>query len=107
MYKINIIHQLPIPNVVSNIICSFLFYTVEQSIEYHKQKYNEIVKDIRRTTIIYKFSQGYMNRLESTIYVVNNNHAHPFGFRIRICNECRNYIKKQIQRTVLFVCQCK
>jgi hypothetical protein len=106
MHKTILLHKLSLPNDIVNIICSFLFYNVEQSMEYHKKKYQKAIDDIRRTKITYAFSQGYMNRLECQVNVIHMNNSNPIWFRIRICNDCRQYIKKQIWRTRLFVCQC-
>jgi len=106
MHKSNLLYQITLPHDIMNIVCSFLFYTVEQSIEYHKEKYYDVIRDIPRIKITYVFSQGYMNRLQCNITIVHMNNSHPIWFRIRICNECRQYIKHQIERTKLFVCQC-
>ena len=106
MHKSNLLYQISLPKDTIQIVCSFLFYTVEQSIEYNKKKYKDVINDIRRTTITYAFSQGYMNRLQCIVNVIHMNHANPIWFRIRICNECRQYIKKQIWKTRFFVCQC-
>jgi hypothetical protein len=106
MHKSKLLYQITLPNDTINIICSFLFYTPEQSIEYHKQQYQSVIHDIRRTEITYTFSQGYMNRLQCVVNLIHMNNAHPIWFRIHICNECRQYIKKQIWGTRLFVCQC-
>ena len=106
MHKSNLLYQLLLPPDTVTIICSFLFYTVEQSIAYHKQKYQTVLDDIRRTRISYTFSQGYMNRLQCIINIIHMNNANPIWFRIRICNECRQYIKQQSWKTRFFVCQC-
>jgi|LauGreDrversion4_2_1035121.scaffolds.fasta_scaffold11636_4 hypothetical protein len=106
MHKSKLLYQLSLPKDTVTIICSFLFYTVEQSIQHHKKHYQDVLDDIRRTKITYTFSQGYMNRLQCKINIIHMNNAHPIWLCIRICNECRQYIKKQIERTRLFVCQC-
>ena len=106
MHKSKVLYQLSLPKDTVHIVCSFLFYTVEQSIQHHKQNFHNVVDDIRRTKITYSFSQGYMNRLQCIINIIHMNNAHPIWLRIRICNECRQYIKHQIERTRLFVCQC-
>jgi hypothetical protein len=106
MHKRNLLYKLPLPNDTVGIVCSFLFYTVDQSIQHHKQKYKNVIHDIRRTKITYSFSQGCMNRLQCIITIIHMNNANPIWLRIRICNECREYIKHQFEKTQLFVCQC-
>jgi hypothetical protein len=106
MHKSILLYQLSLPSDTIKIVCSFLFYTVEQSIQHHKQQYYHIIRDIQRTKITYSFSQGCMNRLQCIITIIHMNNAHPIWLRIRICNECREYIKHQIEKTQLFVCQC-
>ena len=106
MHMSNLLYQISLPKDIMNLICSFLFYTVEQSIEYHKEKYYDVIRDIPRIKINYVFSQGYMNRLQCIVNIIHMNNANPIWFRIRICNECRQFIKHQIERTRLFVCQC-
>ena len=106
MHKSNLLYQISLSKDIIDIVCSFLFYTVEQSIEYHKQKYYDVIYDIPRTKITYTFSQGYLNRLQCVVNMIHMNNANPIWFRIRICNECRQYIKKQIWRKTSIVCQC-
>jgi hypothetical protein len=106
MHMSKLLYQISLPKDIMNLICSFLFYTVEQSIEYHKEKYYDVIRDISRIKINYVFSQGYMNRLQCIVNIIHMNNANPIWFRIRICNECRQYIKHQIEKTRLFVCQC-
>jgi hypothetical protein len=103
MHKSVLLHQISLPNDTVDIICSFLFYTVEQSIQHHKKTYKNVLNDIRRTKITYAFSQGYMNRLQCIVHMNNYNRI---WFRIHICNECRQYIKKQIWKKTSMVCQC-
>jgi len=106
MHKSNLLYQISLPTDIINTICSFLFYTVDQSIQHHKQNYKNVVDDIRRTKITYTFSQGYMNRPQCIITIIHMNNADPIWLRICICNDCRQYIKHPTERTRLFVCQC-
>lgn len=95
-------HNLLLPSDMINHICSFLFYTKEESRKRNKQKYTRVIREIKRIQIDNLYSWGYSNIPCTTIIkILPKYHTLIIS---HICKRCNNYVKK-IQNHH-FICHC-
>jgi hypothetical protein len=104
MYKMNIItviYQLQLPSDSLDLICSFLFYTLNECIERYKQKNKKMLNDITQIETNYvdipsRTKKYYMNIL----YPLREHKViHTY-----LCGVCGNFIN--IFRINSFGCKC-
>jgi len=83
MNKSLIVHYLPLNLDAINYICSFIFYTLEQSITRHKKNYNKVVCDL--------FYTVRLNNLNQNVTLIIYNLQSNFDIQFVICCKCGNY----------------
>ena len=101
MEKSIIIYQLVFPPDILDYICSFAFYTITQSIEKNKKKYNRILCDIKKIQLTTNVSTPRPRRFIVTKYIVL-----PITKQLiiaNICHICGNYVKHKKHN---FACKC-
>ena len=94
------LHNLLLPQDTIDHICSFLFYTTEESKKRNKQKYTRVIRDFKRVHIDRINTWGSsINRV--TIFIIL-----PIDTLIvaTICTRCNNYVK--ILPKKHFICHC-
>jgi len=94
MNRILVIYTIPLPNNILDVICSFNFYTLEQCINSTKQKYKNVIDNIKET--IYD-SNSYPTLFSATIIRI-----HDLLLFVHICNHCGNYLM-----IMPYSCRCK
>ena len=105
MNKSIILQQLPLPKDVVDYICSFVFYTLSESIEKQRQKYIRIICNINKIKFDTISTWGPMTTWKVnlvTIYIVL-----PISNQLiiyNICYTCGNYVKKS--KCKHFICKC-
>lgn len=101
MEKSIIIYQLIFPKDILDYICSFAFYTIAQSIEQNKKKYNQILYDIKKIQLSTNISITPRRSNIVTNYIVL-----PITKQLiiaNICHICGNYVKHNKHN---FTCKC-
>lgn len=105
MNKSIALKQLQIPPDITDYICSFLFYTIDESIQHTKQKFTSVVNDLFYTVRIDKpYISGLFHshlHIYSTMFIYNVQST--FDIQFYICNPCGNYIQptKKCNCTIL------
>lgn len=94
MNKSIIIYNIPLPSDVVDIICSFNFYTLQQCIDRTKQKYKNVIENIKVTL--------YESNYYPSIFSATTIRIHSIIFFIHICNHCGNYLMR-----MPYSCRCK
>ena len=91
-----IVYQLPLPTEVIDHVCSFMYYSVEETISRNKKKYNRAVCDLFYTVRIERGSNYYnwnysLNQMYTTL-IIYNVQSTFFDIRFYICCNCGNYV---------------
>ena len=95
MNKITVIYTIPLPCDILDIICSFNFYSLEQCINKTKEKYKNVIDDVKVS--VYE-SNSYLPTIFSATTIRNHN----LILFIHICNHCGNYLM-----FMPYSCRCK
>ena len=94
MNKSIAVMNVPLPRDILNHVCSFIYYTEDQSIKKHKLNYTEIVYDLFYTIRLEEVRTNYYTVM---IYNITSN----FDIIIHIC-KCGDYRYKYHKRH----CKC-
>ena len=95
MNKSVAVMNLPIPRDVANYLCSFVYYTVEESIQRHRTNYTDIISDLFYTIRLQEVYEKYSAVM---IYNITSN----FDIIIYVC-KCGDYRYKSHKRN----CKCR
>jgi hypothetical protein len=103
MEKSKIVHQLALPQDAVDHICSFVFYSVEESTKRKRQMYSTVVREHKRVRKEELMSWGPDVVSSHTVYFVlpRSNQL----ILAHICSICGNYVKK-LHCSKKIVCQC-
>jgi len=94
MNKSIAVMNLQLPRDIANYVCSFIYYTEEESIQRHRTNYTEIVYDLFYTIRLQEVRAKYYTVM---IYNITSN----FDIIIHMCN-CGDYRYKSHRRN----CKC-
>jgi len=102
MEKSRIVQQLLLPQDMLDHICSFVFYTLAESIKRKRQMHSKLVGECKRVRKETLLSWGPNIVSTYTVYFVL-----PRGNQLilaHICSTCGNYTKSHHHSSI--VCQC-
>ena len=101
--KSYLLYRLKLPKDIIDCICSFVFYTQEQSIERNKQKFKDLFKDIQQIEISH--IPIYYKRGGSFIFMIIQYPLREHNtVYTNLCNDCSNFINVKSYRC--FGCNC-
>jgi hypothetical protein len=92
MNKSLVVHQLPLNHDVINHICSFIFYTYNESIFRNINKYNTMVNDLKQIIRVGSFQS---NEFPCAFIYYYHPRMNNLIKNIIICNWCGNYITNE------------
>ena len=90
MNKILVVKQLQLPQELVDYLCSYLFYTIEQTTQRNISIFNEVVRDIDNLIIeCYCASSGYMYNMHRVVHITNL--YKPIDICIKLCVYCGEF----------------
>jgi hypothetical protein len=92
MERSHLVHMLKLPIDTIDCICSFLFYTLQQSIERNKKKYKKLFNDIQQIEIshikmYYRLGGSFMYFMIIQYPIKEHKVVYT-----NLCNDCGNFI---------------
>lgn len=95
------LYNLPLATDIIHHVCSFLYYTEQESIQRNKQKYKRVLRDFKRIYFDRMNTWGPTFVTRVNIFIILPTRTLIVA---NICTRCNNYVKNFPKKH--FICQC-